>query len=161
MAYATLSDVAALAPARVFTATSKPASAQVGQFLDWRAGEIDAILTEKGYALPVPYTASSALLFLGGLNALGAWADVENAAEQSATRDQANTMWQSSLAMLKAANQVLDIPKNEQRASPRGPGLTTPPGITDQPYDPYNTCFNSQGQPADNGQPLFTRAMQF
>lgn len=161
MAYASLPDVAALNAARVYTASSQPATAQVGLFLDNKAAEIDSILVEKGYSLPVPYTASSALLFLRNLNAVGAWADVEVSAPSSQSRDMAQAMWSSSLQMLKAANTILDIPKDETRASPRGPGLTVPAGITDQPYDPYFTQFDTSGNPVDTGSPLFTRSQQF
>jgi hypothetical protein len=160
MAYASLSDVQALNSARVYTASSQPATSQVGLFLDNKAAEIDSILVEKGYSLPVPSTASSALLFLRNLNALGAWADVEVSAPASPNKDIAQAMWSSSLDMLKAAQTILDIPKNQTRSGPRGPGVTVPP-ITDQPYDPLNTPFDANGNPADSGQPFFVRSYQF
>jgi hypothetical protein len=161
MAYASLSDVQAMEPARVYGASTTPATSQVGLYLDNRAAEIDSILLEKGYSLPVPTTASSALLLLRKVNAQGAWADVSAGAPGSPFREASDAAYQSALAMLKAANTILDIPKNEIRASPRGPGLTTPQRVIDQPYDPYNTCTDGQGNPVDTGAPFFTRSQQF
>lgn len=161
MAYALLSDVQAYNSARVYTASSQPATSQVGIFLDKTAAIIDSILVEKGYSLPVPTTASSALLLLSEVNALGAWARVESSAPASPMRDQAEAAWQNALAMLKLANTILDIPKTQTRAYPRGPGVTTPNRTVDQPYDPFNCQFDSNGNPVDNGQPLFVRSQQF
>lgn len=162
MAYATLADVIALNSARVYSATSHPATSAVGQFIDQQAAAIDAILLEKGYTLPVPTTASSALLMLQHINAVGAWSLSESGAERSPYRDLALTMWQASIDMLKAQSTVLDIPKSGDRASPRGPGVSRPAGPCDQPFDPVaNVQFDHFGNPIDNGSPLFTRAQQF
>lgn len=127
--YATIEDVAARNRQRTFTATSIPNASDVDGFLRQTAGEIDAILTQKGYALPVPTTAVRALEYLRGLNALGAHVLVEQSA-QSTRRDNldaARLMWRDALKMLAAAQDVLDIPREAARASARGPGLTVPP----------------------------------
>jgi hypothetical protein len=161
MSYASLADVQALNPARIYTASSQPASAHVAVYLDNRAAELDMILIEKGYSLPVPTTASSALLFLRKVNAQGAWADVEKGAPSSPLRDEAQKAYDDALKMLKAANTVLDIPKDQTRASPRGPGLTTPNGVVATTFDPYAGELYGGANQQDTGAPFFARNMTF
>src|SRR5690242_3553316 len=113
MAYATISDVVSLEPARTYGASTIPNTTQVAEYLDNRAAEIDAVLIEKGYAMPVPDTASSALILLRKINAQGAWADVSSGAPGSPYKESAPKAYASALEMLKAANTVLDMPKNQ------------------------------------------------
>ena len=163
MAYASLSDIVALTAGRAFTASTIPNTSQVVGFLDQTAAVIDSMLVEKGYSLPIPTTASSALLLLRQINSLGAWAQTERAAQLSEQRDFSQQMWESSLAMLRAQSSVLDIPKNETRASPRGPGVTVAPNTPAGAFDPNFPQYNQDGQivPALNPGPYFSRDQRF
>lgn len=80
MGYATISHIAALNAARPITATSRPNLDQVAGFLDETSAVIDAILSGRGFSLPIPTTATAALKLLEGYNAKLAWPMVERAA---------------------------------------------------------------------------------
>lgn len=112
MAYATIGDVSALAAKRVFGATSIPSASQVAEFLDFTAADLDSILSADGYALPVPPTASIALLALKRLNAIGAWVQVEHAAQVSVDVDRAQKLWDEARTEFKAGGVSLyDLPR--------------------------------------------------
>lgn len=125
MAYASISHVLGLCPARApFSATSLPSATQVAQFLDERAGELDALMLAVGYALPVPAAATIALKVLERANALGAWADVEASAQVSEDRDRAEKAWGVAYARLdpeqKGPTIQLDIGKDSTEVFARG-----------------------------------------
>lgn len=112
MAYASIPDVQALAAKRTFTATSVPSASQVAKFLDIAAAELDSILSADGYSLPVPTTASIALLALNSLNALGAWAQVEKSAQVSDQVDRAQKLWDDARTEFKSGGVSLyDLPR--------------------------------------------------
>lgn len=135
MSYATISDVQGLNAARTIGASSTPNASQVGRFIDMTAAEIDSILVQKGYSLPIPTMASSALSYLSHVNALGAWQMTEQSSPNSPHLPLAVTMYANALKMLGDADQVLDIPKSAGRSAPRGPGFTVPPvGFVATPY---------------------------
>ena len=127
--YASLEDVLARNRQRSFTATSVPNASDVQGFLRQTAGEIDALLTQKGYALPIPTTAVRAWEYLRSLNALGAHVLVEQSATTTRREslEAARLMWKDAMRMLSAADSVLDIPRDVGRSSARGPGVTAPP----------------------------------
>lgn len=128
MGYATVADVEQLAQARVFTATSKPSTTQVVDWLEQTAGVLDGILRAKGYSLPVPASATQTLKLLEGYNAIGAAAFVEQGAPTSDRRDQAMTLWQDTQKMLKDAMLELDDAQDATVTSPRSsfPSAPTP-----------------------------------
>lgn len=112
MAYASLIDVAALAAKRVFGPTSVPSASQVAEFLDFGAADIDSMLSADGYGLPVPTTATIALLALKRMNAIAAWVQVEHSAQVSDDKDRAQKMWDEARAEFKSGGVSLyDLPR--------------------------------------------------
>lgn len=127
--YASIEDVLARNRQRTFTATSVPNASDVHGFLRQTAGELEALLIQKGYNLPIATTAVRAWEYLRGLNALGAHVLVEQSAPTT-RREQleaARLMWKDGLRMLAAAESVLDIPRQISRSGARGPGVTPAP----------------------------------
>lgn len=118
-AYATASDVAELNRARVFTASSRPTASEVGRYLDLTAAELDGIIREHGYALPVATTATSALMLLAHGNALGAAWMVEQGAEVSDRLDMAYKAWQDFKKSVAAGVLALDDPADLTSGVPR------------------------------------------
>jgi hypothetical protein len=127
-AYATVAHVQALVPYRDFSApTSIPNATQVTQYLDETAAELDAILRNKGYVVPVPTGATSTLKLLEGYNAIGAWAAVESAAQASDRRDDARAMWEAAKKMLEDSELELDaLARDADLALPRFASAPTP-----------------------------------
>lgn len=99
--YATVLDVKALNPARTFTASTRPNDTQVVGYLTEAAAVLDGILAARGFALPVPIVATSALELLEHYCAIGAWYMVENAADSSPHRDAAERAWIAAQRMLR------------------------------------------------------------
>lgn len=127
MAYASLPDVSALAAKRVFGATSIPSASQVAEFLDYSAADIDSILSADGYALPVPTTASIALLALKRLNAIGAWVQVEHSAQVSEDVDRAQKAWDGARTEFKSGGVSLyDLPRLGGENFARSQSAATP-----------------------------------
>src|SRR4051794_8470002 len=123
MAYATISHVKARNPQRVYTATSKPSVDDVTSFLEQTAGILDGILTGRGFQLPVPTAATSALALLEHYNALGAWAEVERAAPggKSPNADPADKLWADAQKMLRdGLVEPVGLVRDVTRTSPRG-----------------------------------------
>lgn len=118
-AYATVAHVQAHNAGRVLSATSVPNDTQVIDFLEETAAVLDGILREKGYALPIATTATSALKFLELANSYGAWAAVERSAKSSEQRDRAETLWEGAQKMLRDGGIELDAPTDAQLALPR------------------------------------------
>jgi hypothetical protein len=109
MSYGTASGVHRLNTNRTFTATSRPTITEVDGFLANTAAEIDGILRQRGYTLPVPTTASSALVLLAHGNELGAAAMVEQGAQKSDRLDSALSLWRDFKRLLQSANLELDV----------------------------------------------------
>lgn len=121
MAYATSPDVQALNTMRTFTQTSRPSLDDVARYITETAAVLDGILTARGYLLPVPTAATSALELLEHYNAIGAWALSENAAEASPHRDMAAKAWENAQKMLRDG--LIEPPgltKDIDRTRPRG-----------------------------------------
>lgn len=76
-AYASVSDVQGYT-LKTYSASSKPTSTQVQAFLDRRAAELNGILNELGFTVPVSQAASpDSYAVLTQYNAIGAGADAE------------------------------------------------------------------------------------
>lgn len=133
MAYATVSDVTALNAARTFTGSSVPNTNQVAGYLTETAAVLDSILGARGFTLPVPITATSALELLEHYNAIGAHSFAENAAPSSPHADAAAKAWERAQKML-------------------ADGLIEPPGLT---RDIASTRARVGGSPT----PWFPRGM--
>lgn len=120
MAYASPIHVAAYNAARAtYNQQTKPTVDQVGIFLDECAAEIDVVLRTQGYALPVPTTATSALKFLEGVNAVGAAWKVEVSAPTSDNPELYEQMYRSAMKMLTKGVEFTDIPKDSAQSLPR------------------------------------------
>ncbi len=78
MAYCTTADVAGQNPQRTYNATSTPTLAQIQEFIDRVAAEIDVVLMGRGQAVPAT-TPAALVKFLEQLNTLGAGAMTEQA----------------------------------------------------------------------------------
>ena len=112
MAYASITDVSALAAKRVFGATSVPNTSQVAEYLDFTTADLDSMISADGYALPVPTTATMALLNLKRLCAIGAWVQVEHSAQVSDDKDLAQKMWDESRSEFKRGGvSMFDAPR--------------------------------------------------
>lgn len=127
MAYASLPDVSGLAPKRTFSATSIPNASQVGMFLDFTAADLDSILSADGYSLPVPTTASIALLALRGLNAIGGWLQVEKSAQVSQDVDRAQKAWdEARTQFISGGVSLYDLPRLGGENFARSQSAATP-----------------------------------
>jgi hypothetical protein len=127
MAYASISNVSVLAAKRTFGATSIPNSSQVAEFLDNTSSELDSILSGDGYQVPVPTTASIALLALRRLTALGAWVQVEHSAQVSVDLDRAVKAWeQAKTDLIRGRVGLVDAPRLAGQNFARAQSAATP-----------------------------------
>jgi hypothetical protein len=127
VAYASLPDVGALAPKRVFGATSIPSASQVAAFLDFTAADLDSILAADGYAIPVPTTASIALMNLRRLNAIGAWVQVEHSSQVSDDKERAQKMWNDARKeFISGGVSAYDLPRLGGQNFARSQSAATP-----------------------------------
>lgn len=165
--YCSVADVQALNFARTIGVGSNPGPSQVWTFINMTAGEIDAVLTTKGYSVPVNIASfPEAFAILNSANAKGAWAMMEYSAPNSIHAEAAKAAYDLALKLLSEAKFSLDTPTDVTRAQPRGPWATFQP--TGNVYDPTlaninqtgNGIVNSDGfsNPAD---PYFSRQMEF
>lgn len=121
MAYATPTQVFALDTGRTYTATSKPNTVQVAQYIESTAGELDGILRSRGYVTPVATTATSAYSMLAGFNAYGAIAIVEQSAPTTGGKATGwQQMWEQAKKMLASGDLELDAERDTSTSSPRG-----------------------------------------
>lgn len=161
MAYCVTSDVLALNTARVAGQGNNPTVDQIQVYINMVAGEIDAILINKGYAVPVDPSFVEAISFLNGINAKGALSLMERAAPSSIIRDQAYQDWMEAKQTLIDAQSIMDVPKDVARAEPRGPGVTVAPGtVPGAYYDPVK-WYGSRRQDNPSNRPMFARNMNF
>jgi len=117
MSYADLSDVEARNTLRLkrggFSATTSPTDTQAGEYLEDTAAVLDGLLLGRGYVLPIPAEATSALRWLRQANAAGAHARIENAAsEQDSLDESAEAAWKSACDMLRKGEIELDVPRD-------------------------------------------------
>jgi hypothetical protein len=127
MAYASIPDISALAAKRTFGATSVPSASQVAEFIDFTAADIDSMIAADGYALPIPTTATVALLDLKRLNALGAYVQVEHSAQVSDDADRAQKAWDNARAEFKSGGVSLyDAPRLGGENFARAQSAATP-----------------------------------
>lgn len=128
MAYATVAHVNSYNVGRSYSATSHPTASQVIQYLEDSQGEIDTILTEVGYDLPVPDGATSALFYLRGVNALHAAYKVEESAQASERREQYRLMWEAAKKALGTV-ELTGVAKSSDQTRPRF-STASPPFFT-------------------------------
>lgn len=165
MSYCTASDVASVNKARVMGQGQNPTASDVTTYINLAAGEIDAILVNKGYSVPVNAASwPEAGAFLQSVNVKGAVAMSETAQPTNPdARDKAKAAYDAALKMLSDAKFTLNADLDVQRSEPRGPWVTfTPDGRV---YDPM---FNqdgrdgiSSGQGNNPQDPYFSRGQRF
>lgn len=160
MAYCDTDDVSALNKARTIGQGNNPTVEDLQVYINMAAAKIDAALVNKGYTVPIDPSYTGAYNLLNSLNATGAVAIMERSAPTSVNLDRWEKEWEQGLENLIAADQVMDAPKDVQRAEPRGPGVTTAPGVipghTISPGLPFRRGWDEQP-----GTPMFSRTMQF
>ena len=160
MPYCAPEDVAALNKARVLGQGNNPTVEDVQVYINMAAAEIDSILVNKGYSVPIDPSYQPAYNLLNSLNAKGAVAIMERSAPTSVNLDRWEKEWDAAKKDLIASDQVMDAPKDVQRAEPRGPGVTTAPGVVAgdviNPGLPFRRPWDNQP-----GTPMFSRTMTF
>lgn len=120
MGYCTPSQVFARDTGRTYSATSKPNTTQVADYIEHTAAELDGILRARGYSAPVATTATSAYVMLEGFNALGAIAMVEQTAPTpGGKRDTAIHLWEEAKKMLACGDLELDAARDASNSAPR------------------------------------------
>lgn len=110
MSYTTTDRVAARSPGRTFTATSKPSATQVAYFIEDTAAQLNGIVAERGYSVPVPTTATVSFALLRDYNTTGAHCLVEKAAPTGRDSDlkDACAAWEAAKKAL--ASGTVDLP---------------------------------------------------
>lgn len=159
--YCTASDVASLNKARQIGQGNNPTLTDVNGYIEMTAGQIDAILVNKGYSVPVN-TASNpeAEGLLSWVNATAAWKMMEEASPNSPNIDRAARAADAAMKMLADAQFVMDLPMNQARAEPRGPWITFTP--TERVFDPQDAEIGFRNSGCnDPSLPLFSRSMRF
>lgn len=137
MAYCIAADVEALNRARkIGQGSNQPTAADVTVYIELAAGEIDAILINKGYVVPVPQTSVTATQLLRGINAKGALVLLEKASPAAPNIDRTEKEYELQLDKLRSADFSLDATQAVERTRPRGPGLTVPAstGLESEPF---------------------------
>jgi hypothetical protein len=144
--YASVADVQALAPTRKLGQGSNPTSEDVQIYLALTEAEINSILVNKGYAVPVSKEeAPQAFQLMRTINAQGAVAQLEASGGNGPNIKRTEGVYQASLKSLSEAREVMDAAQDVERDKPRGPGVTTV-------------------EPSPGNEPFFTRneeTMQF
>lgn len=164
IAYAGVGDVEAMNRGRKIGEGANPTKKDVEFFLEVVAAEIDGILIDKGYQLPIPSTATGALQMLRRVNAQGAILEVELASPSSQHAERFQKTYDESIEMLKTADLVMNVPKSDGRSKPRGPGLTVAPGVlTNAEYERQEREEQNGliGESLGKSAPFFRRNMPF
>lgn len=153
--------MSSLNKARVIGQGNNPTLYDLQVYINMSAAEIDAILTNKGYSVPVSSSYPAAVNFLNGINARGALALMEEASPSSINLDRAQKAYDDAKRMLVDAQSIMDAPKDVARAEPRGPGVTTPNGVTPGcTLDPVTPWYGgARRDPVST--PMFSRTMAF
>lgn len=163
MPYCSVLDAQSRNAARTVTPSSVPNIAQVQQFVADAAAEINGILVNKGYQIPIISASNpDAFALLHSLNVTGAWSMMEAAAPNSPNLDRAAKAWDEAKKMLGDAKFVLNAPQDMARSEPRGPWQTFQP--TGEVYDPM-FAHRGDGISTDGRNrpqhPYFSRQMRF
>lgn len=154
--YASVTDVQALAPTRKLGQGNNPSGADVRIMLEMVEAEINAILVNKGYSVPISKTLSPlAFQFLRRLTAQGAVAQLEASSGNGPNIERTAAIYAASLKSLSDAREIMDAALNVERAKPRGPGITT--GLTPETIPTVGPEVN----PTSPLTPYFRRGMQF
>jgi hypothetical protein len=166
--YCSASTVASLNKARVIGVGQNPTLADVNNYIIMAAGQIDGVLLNKGYSVPIN-TASYPEVegLLAWVNATGAAFMMEDAMPTNpAAADRAKAAWDAALKMLADAEWVLDVPTETARAEVRAPYISwQPPGTTFDPTYAGGNMNSGDGMSSSSTtnprDPYFARGLQF
>ena len=167
MSYANASDVARLNRARRMGEGLNPTASDVGVYCELVGFEIDGILLNKGYNVPVPSTYAEAFGYLRWLNAKGALVMMEEASPNSIILARATESWEHAREALRTARTVMDVPQEEARTEPRGPGVTRAqlPFNEGEVFDPNQFPGNTPGEglqgTSNRAAPYLSRSLEF
>lgn len=165
--YASVSDVAALNFGRGIGVGSNPGPSQIQTYINMVAGEINAVLTQKGYAVPVN-TASYPVAgqLLQSVNAKGALAMMEEAAPSSPHVERVKAAYDEAMKLLSDAKFVMDVDIDGPKLEARAPWITFQP--TGHTFDPDLANINgaagdgiSAGTCNNPADPFFSRSQRF
>lgn len=124
--YASVADVQALAPTRKLGVGNNPTEANVLAYIEGVEAEINAILTNKGYSVPVlKEQAPLAFQLVRRITTQGALAQLEESAGNGPNIDRTQKVYAASLKQISEAREILDAAKDTERSKPRGPGVTS------------------------------------
>jgi hypothetical protein len=156
--YATVSDVEALAPYRKIGEGNNPSQRDVEVILELVEAEINAILVNKGYQVPVEKAeAPLAFQFLRRIVAQGAVAQIEQSAGNGPNVERSEKVYQQSLKLIVEAREIMVAPQNQERDKPRGPGVTSV-----GPVEEAGATYGSwESNPVNPLTPFFQRNLQF
>src|SRR5574338_192000 len=139
--YASLPDVQAHLPLMgrnqvpTFTATSQPNATHVHNQISFVTNELDSVLSNRGYAVPIPTTATIALDIVRSWTSIGAAYRTALSAGQGPTRQHVDFLRDEY-------NRILESIRN---------------GIIGLADAPKNSFRNSRGMAQFNASPYFTR----
>ena len=161
--YCTVPDVQALTPARVFGQGTNPTTADVQLYLELVEAEVNAVLVNKDYAVPVSEALSPmAYALMRRICLQGTVAQIEVSAGNGPNIDRTRAIYEKSLERLSEARTVLDAAKNDLRSKPRGPGVTTIGQALSQQADENNSgAAPGTGNANEPNNPFFTRGQAF
>lgn len=123
--YASVPDVQALTPARKFGQGTNPTNADVALYIELVESEVNSVLVQKGYNVPVEESAPRAFAYLRRITLQGVVAQIEVSAGNGPNIERTRSIYEKSLERLEQAHTVLDAPRDEERSKPRGPGMTS------------------------------------
>lgn len=125
--YASVADVESANKQRKLGQGNNPTAVDVRLYLENAEAEINAILVNKGYEVPIDKTlAPQAFQLVRRINIQGAIAEMEEASGNGPMLERAERVYQASLKELINSREIMDAPQNRARAKPRGPGVTAP-----------------------------------
>lgn len=170
LGYCTPSDAASLNKARAtgMSAPGQPNLTDVQGYIVMIAGQMDAIMLNKGYQVPVSVASYPEVAgFLSWVNAQGAawmW-EVSSPAPNGSEIDRLRDSFDKAVQMLTDGKFAMDIPAEVSRAGVRAPFITyQPSGRYYDPTLPYGRGDGISGPGAPGGSrrdPYFTRNIHF
>lgn len=167
MSYCTPSDAASVNKARIIGQGNNPTASDVAGYCAMISGEIDAILTTRGYVVPVSVASNpEAAGFLQSVAVKGVvWMMEQAVPTNKDARDSAKIAYDAAIKMLSDAKFSFDSPSETERSQVRAPFITFQP----EPgtFDPTLQAIGGHRGDGISGRrnnpqlPMFSRGMQF
>jgi hypothetical protein len=115
--YCSVDDVQSLSPTRKLGVGSNPTRADVLTYIEGVEAEINAILVNKGYSIPVlKAQAPLAFQFLRRITAQGAVAQLEESSGNGPNLDRTQKVYAMSLKQISDSREIMDAPARVGRA---------------------------------------------